>query len=365
MSQKIKPAHIRKRLQINNKIKLSTNTRKTLIIIAVAIFALGSGTFLKAVTGHSETAFEANELYTYKNNFKEEAKINIVDNQYISEDEVKEGQMYLSDLISNIDMKMNYTYTGSKESKVKYNYKIEAITKAIYTSNRDSYEVLNKTENLRVSGDQESENGKISIQEDLRVDYAKYHEIIKGFKYSMGISTESYLYVRLTVNTKAIIENQEIDNTYVNDYKITLGDKVAVVSANPSDSNEKSVKEDAKQSKRINIDARGIVIGIVLMAAGALLFRQVYSGTEELKIVRNEFKLELNRIMKSCESKLVEIEDLKQIDIIHATKVKDISQLLKLSDEALVPIYCYIKEEPEEAYFIVQKYEQTYIYILR
>ena len=54
------------------------------------------------------------------------------------------------------------------------------------------------------------------------------------------------------------------------------------------------------------------------------------------------------------------------VDIENATRVKDITQLLKLSDEALVPIYCYIKEEPEEeAYFIVTKYEKSYIYILK
>ena len=102
------------------------------------------------------------------------------------------------------------------------------------------------------------------------------------------------------------------------------------------------------------------------MLLGIMLLRYVLTKTEELKTIKNEYKLELNRILKSCESKLVQIEDLKQIDIENATRVKDIYQLLRLSDEALVPIYCYIKEEPaEEAYFIVTKYEKSYIYILK
>ena len=106
---------------------------------------------------------------------------------------------------------------------------------------------------------------------------------------------------------------------------------------------------------------KDVIISIIVMVIGILLLRVILKRTEALKTIKNEFKLELNRIMRSCESKLVEIEDLKQVDLATATRVKDISQLLKLSDEALVPIYCYIKEEPEqEAYFIVTKYEKKY-----
>ena len=95
-----------------------------------------------------------------------------------------------------------------------------------------------------------------------------------------------------------------------------------------------------------------------------MLLRLVVSKTEELRTIKNEFKLELNRILKSYEDKIVEIQDLKQIDLEHATKVKDIMQLRKLAEEALVPIYCYIKED-KEAYFIVTKYENSYIFILK
>ena len=85
--------------------------------------------------------------------------------------------------------------------------------------------------------------------------------------------------------------------------------------------------------------------------------------TEELKTIKNEFKLELNRILKSYEDKIVEIKDLNNFDINTATKVKDIVQLRKLAEEAFVPIYCYIKED--EAYFIVIKYENRYVFVLK
>ena len=77
----------------------------------------------------------------------------------------------------------------------------------------------------------------------------------------------------------------------------------------------------------------------------------------------------LKRISGYSKIEVIELKDESVSDkpsISEITKVKDIEQLLKLSDEALVPIYCYIKDEPvQEAYFIVNKYEKTYIFILK
>ena len=45
----------------------------------------------------------------------------------------------------------------------------------------------------------------MSIHEKVNIDYAKYHALIKGFKQTMGITADSILLVRLTVNTKSTV----------------------------------------------------------------------------------------------------------------------------------------------------------------
>lgn len=191
-------------------------------------------------------------------------------------------------------------------------------------------------------------------------------KIIKNFKQTMGINAESYLNVKLIVNTIANVNNEDVQNEYVSNYKITLGDKIALVEEKNKDENTKTIRSGEQTTEKTHIRVENIVISSIITIFGYSLLRIILNRTEELKTIRNEFKLELNRILKSCESKLVQIEDLKHVDIENSTKVKDIYQLLKLSEEALVPIYCYIKDEPEEeAYFIVTKYEKTYSYVLR
>ena len=355
----------KKRIQISNRIRISSTARTILIVFAIILLAFGSGNIIKALTTNEELLLETKEIYKYTNKFNSNSKLNLKSNQYIQEDEITEKQTYLSDLISSIDLNLGYKYTASEKNEVTYGYKIEAIVSATYLSNNTSYDILNKTEVLKKSEEKTENLSEFSINESVNVNYGKYHQMIKEFKQTMGINANSHLYVRLTVDTKTNINSEEVNNQYVADYDITLGDKVVLINEKKEDEKSDSLKYEVETNTKTEVSVKNIIFGLIIMAAGAILLRFILKRTEKINSIKNEYKLELNRIMRSCESKLVEIEDLKQIDIEHATRVKDITQLLKLSDEALVPIYCYIKEDPEEAYFIVTKYEKSYIFILR
>lgn len=355
----------KKRLQISNKIKLSNTVRMTIVLFAVAIIAFNSGKLLMNFMSKTEVVTESKEVYKYSNNFSEETHINLKENNYVQEDEILDGQTYLSDLISTIDFKMNYEYKDSQPTDLEYSYKVETTIKSIFSNTKGSYDVLNKTEVIKEQEETKGNSKNLKINETINIDYAKYHQIVKNFKQDMGINLDSYLYVKLIVNTKTKIGSQVVENEYTSNYGITLGDKVAVVEENSIPETTDSVTDETKTKRFTNLSFKTVLIRIVFMLIGLGMLREVLTKTEKLNTIRNEYKLELNRILKSCENKLVQIEDMRQIDLENATRVKDIYQLLKLSDEALVPIYCYIREDPEEAYFIVNKYERSYIYILR
>ena len=354
------------RIKISNKIKLSNTVRMTVVLLSIIILAIGSGNLIKSIFTKTDATTQNEVVYKYSNKFSEDANVNLKDNAFILESEIEEGQTYLSDLISTIDLDMKYQYTGSKPTDVTYSYRIEAIMKSVYSNSKSSYDVLNKTEVLKEEKDKTASSENLLIDEKINIDYAKYHQTIKEFKQEMGINVDSYLYIKLIVDTKTNIDSQEVENEYVSNYSITLGDKIALIEDKSEEENTKSINAEKTVIQKPHINIRGIIVNAVVMLIGLILLRIVLTKTEKLNTIKNEYKLELNRILKSCESKLVQIEDLKQIDIENAVRVKDINQLLILSDEALVPIYCYIKDEPEEeAYFIVTKYEKSYIYILR
>ena len=352
----------RRKKSTGNKIKLSNAVRISLILLSIIIIAIGSGNMIKSLTNKTQNVTESSVLYKYDNKFSSDAKINLKDNIYVHEEEMIDGQSYLSDIISNIEMDINYKYAASVPSQITYSYKIEAIMKASYTNNKGTYDVLNKIDTIEEGNATTDVASELSIKDKITVNYAKYHQTMKEFKQTMGINTDSKLYVRFTIDTSTNINSKDVKNQYVVDYKITIGDKIAIVEDVKNDSKSNIVKADEIRTEQIDVDYKGVTISIVAILIGIAGIVFVVKKTEELKSVSNEYKRELNRILKSYEDKIVEIQDINHFDLENATKVKDIIQLRKLAEEALVPIYCYMSET--EAYFIVTKYENSYIYIL-
>ena len=354
---------MRRRTRTGNRIKISNTLRISLILLSIIIMAIGSGNLIKSFNTKDKSITENTILYKYDNKFSSDAKINLKENSYINDDEILDGQTYLSDLISDINMDIKYKYTATDSSKIEYTYKVEAVMKATYTDSKNSYDVLNKIDKIKEESSVTDVANELSIADKVTVDYSKYHHIMKEFKQTMGISTDSQLYIRYTIDTKTNIASKDITNQYIANYKISIGDKVAIIEPIENDQTSKTIKDDDQQIRRISINYKTAIINLIVIFVGISICMAIINKTEELKSIKNEFKLELNRILKSYEDKIVEIQDLKNFNIKKATKVKDIIQLRKLAEEAFVPIYCYINED--EAYFIVSKYENRYVFILR
>lgn len=349
----------------NNKIIISNKARIVFIIVALVLFAIGSGLIIKSFNLNSQVFTEKREIYNYTDKYNVDAHVNLIENDYVKENEFEEGQTYLADLISSIDMTIDYEYKDSMTVPLTYDYSIDTIVKATYNANKGSYEVLNKSENIKKTSKKYVNSNALSIHETIGINYEKYHSLIKGFKQTMGINADSVLIVRLTVNTTSTVNGKEYENQFVSDYNITLGDKVALITENAKNDDVHKITEDVEIKVQDDINMGKVFVYSICMILGIVLLVFILGSTQSSKSVMSDYRLELNRIFKSYDDKIVLLQDLKQIDIEHATGVKDIVQLIKLSEEALVPIYCYIKEEPEEkAYFIVTKYEKSYIYIL-
>lgn len=353
---------MKKRRKYESKIKISRTLRLFLVFVSFSIVILGLTSVVKDFTQNKENFVESKEIYKYDNKYLADTKINLKTNSYVREEEIVEGQTYLSDLISNIDMNINYNYVASLDSEIAYNYKIEAIMKATYTNTKNSYDVLNKIEVIDEENERVSDTNKVSIDKKININYEKYHKIMKEFKQVMGISTDSQLIVKFTINTTTEINSKKVDNEYISYYKISIGDKVAVIEPVTNKDTSNSIKDEIKVTKEKNINYTLVIVHLAVTILGIIALLLVLKKTKEIKMIRNEFKIELNKILKLYEDKIVEIQDLNNIDIEKATKVKDIIQLRKLAEEALVPIYSYITED--EAYFIVTKYENSYIFIL-
>lgn len=346
------------------KLKLKNSTRVFLVILSLVIFAISSTKFFESLSVKNSEKVET-QVYTYTNDYNLNYSVNIIKNNFITDETLPSGQTYVSDLIDFLDMNIKYKYTASDENVVNYNYKIDAVVGASYTNNGKEYGVWNKVYNLKDVTSEKS-NGNILIDENINVDYKKYHQEVKNFEQSMGMSLDAFLYVRLTVNTSTIVNHQELKNSYVSNFSITLGDKIAIVDGKNQDTKINSIKQH-NTVEQTNIDISKLIISAITMVVSLYTIYYVRFKTKKFNTIKNKFKFELNRILKSCQDRIVIVKNQVECEEDNIIDVNDFGELIKLSEELYKPILCWISDNisNEEAWFSVISNKITYRFILK
>lgn len=347
------------------KIKIKNSTRVTLVVCSLCIFAFSSAKFLNCLFDNDVTKVEES-LYTYKNIYKGNYKVNIKDNSFITDESLPAGQVYVSDLIDSLSMDLSYEYVASDSASVDYNYKIDAVIGAKYSSNGTEYSIWNKTYNLLTSDSLKS-NGDIKINEDIDINYQKYNQEVKSFKQTLGMNVDAYLYIRLTVDTNTELNNQKVDNEYVSNFSITLGDKIAVVDGKNEDTKTGSVKQENAVTEN-NVNIFKTMTFFIIMIISLYIIYYISCKTKKFNPIKNEFKFELNRILKSCQDRIVIVKNQFESGSSETViDVNDFGELIKLSEELYKPILCWISDtvDNQEAWFSIISNKVKYRYILK
>lgn len=175
------------------------------------------------------------------------------------------------------------------------------------------------------------------------------------------MSVNANLYVRLIVNTRTFINNEEVINQYVSNFSISLGDKLAIVNGKNNDIQIGSTKY-ASTTENVNINIGKLIISLIGYTMYFIQFK-----TKKLNTIKNEFKLELNRILKSCQDRIVIVKNKVDADEENIIEVNDFGELIKLSEELYKPILCWISDDinDEQAWFSVLSNKVGYRFILK
>lgn len=356
---------MRRKNKINDKLKLNSKVRAMIIIVGILLFAVGSAEFYKSFST-KEVVVEDKEIYKYTNKFSSSYEVNIKSNPFIEGTKMPAGQTYISDLVSSLDLNLNYAYSDSEETAVpvKYSYRIDAIMKATYEANDTEYEILNKVENLKTVNSQEATSDNLKINENVNVVYSKYHEMLKDFKQTLGMNVDSHLYVVLTVNTIATVDSREVKNEYKTDYNINIGGKIATVGGKLSDDSTNSVNSKIQTQKKVDFDFLKMSCSLIAIIVGIFAVYFTTYRTQKLNVIGNKYKEELNRILKSCQDRIVVVENQVDTDIDNTITVAQFEELIKLSEELYKPILCWKEKDKFETRFSVISNRVRYVYIL-
>jgi len=162
--------------------KIRKSVKYTTILIAIVLIIFACFNIVNTVS--SENSIKKNkEVYSYKNKFNYDYSVDLKDNKYIDEKNLDASKKnYITDLIDNINLDLNYDYVGSTESKIEYTYKIIGQLNGVYTTDNEEMKIWEKEYVLKDEMSNTETSDHISISESLALNLSEQNDLVKSFQ---------------------------------------------------------------------------------------------------------------------------------------------------------------------------------------
>ena len=288
--------------------------------------------------------------------------MNLKENRFINEKSLDMNKTYVTDLIKNMDLNVNYNFNPNKDLPVEYEYSIIGSLGSVYTDDGKEYKVWEKDYPL-LETKKGTTNGIYNINEKININLEKFNIEVNDFEQTMGMSLDSFLTIKLIVKSKINVEGKQYENKYNSNIRVSLGDKITIVEGKLNEQNSNSIKQTVMSKN--NIKVFNIILNLIIMLISIYVFIYILNRTKEIKNIKNEYKLELNRILKACQDKIVKVNRKMEVDNSKTIDVNDFVELIKLSEELFKPILYWNSDDEKEAWFCVISSNVTYRFILK
>lgn len=350
-------------MRARKKIKIRKSTRYIYSLIAI-ILLLVSSSCLSKILFTKDTTYNKKEIYSYTNKFDYNYTVNLIENKYIDTKTLGMNETaYITDLIDNINMNLNYSYYSKTQSEIDYKYRVIGKLEAVYTRDGVEQKVWQKDYVLLEEQSANSNGNEIKIDENIILNLKEQNDLVKDFEQKMGMTIDAKFVVSLEITTNTKIEQEDVTNKYNPTISIDLGQKTTTIKGDNNKENTEYIATQVQEYKKVNIIE--VIFYSCMFIASIIMIIYIYTKTEKSNRIKNEFRQELNRILRLCQDKIVKVSNNIDINKTSIIDVKDFGEVMKLSEELFKPILYWYSNEKEEAWFYVMSNHVTYRYILK
>lgn len=301
-------------------------------------------------------------ILTYTNKLNTTYDVDLKDNKFMDQKTLPMGKTYVTNLIDKINMKFDFSYDASKYTELTYSYSIVGVLNGAYSKNGTPQKVWEKEYVLLEETENKKSNNTINIKENIPIDVNEYNDEIYNFEKTLGMAITANLNVQLRVNIDGKINDTQINDNYVSNIDIELGEQTTEITGKLTDETEDTLYKTTTNNKNNTVV---IAVNVILIVAALAWLRYISVNTTNLNTVRNNYKLELNRILKSCEDKIVKLSRNVDLNGKEVIEVNDFGELIKLSEELYKPILYWNSNQKEESEFFVITNSVIYKFILK
>ncbi len=343
-----------------NRMRKSTKIIVTIISLGFLVYSLVA---LLSNLLISSNMNNKQEIYSYGNKFNYNYNVNLIPNNFTDTTVLGMSEVaYVTDLIDYIDLKLDYSYFSDMNSNINYKYSVTSKLVGTYTHNGEEQNIWNKDYILIEEKKLNKVTDKIDISENLKLDLKEQNDLVKSFEQKMSMSIDAKYLVTLNVNTNTIIDGEKVNNNYTTTISIDLGAKTTSIKGDNNKEEKQFITKNIvveKQASKLQI-----ILGVIALIISMMLFRKL-SKSETAKLIRNEYRLELNKILRICQDKIVQVSNKIEISEKNIIDVKDFGEIIKLSEELYKPILFWSSKEEEQSWFCVMSNNVSYRYILK
>lgn len=344
------------------KIRMRKSTKYFYTIIAIILLTLSSMSLLKNLSEENMKT-KTEEIYNYTNKFNYDYQVNLSKNEYIKDTQMTDKSLvYVTDLIDTTTLDLNYEYVASKESNLQYTYSIIGKMQVVYTKDGEEQKIWDEDEVLVKEKQLEEISNQINIKEKLKLDLKDKNELLDKFKQQMGMTIDAKYTVKLKVNVVTQIEEKEVEANYEPEIQIDLAEKTTKITGKNNQEDSQYISKEYQVNKSGNMLI--IIFDIILLGIAIAILKYV-TKSKTANRVKNEYRQELNRILKICQDKIVQVSTRPTDNPDSIVYVKDFGEIVKVSEELFKPILYYSDNQKEEAWFSVMSGNTTYRYILK
>lgn len=346
------------------KIRIRKSVRKTIFVLLLVSIVVAMVTLYDSFNSENKKKFVNENIYEYTNKYLYSYDVSMLENGYVTEKNIGDKNVYITNLMDVANINMTYLYNANQVSDISYSYKIVGNLESVYVKDGEEQRVFKNTEVLVENKDFTVNSKDIEISESFELNIKDKIQMIKNFQQEVGMQVDTTYTVVLEVMSKTNIMGQEVLNVYSPNLVFEIGPKTTKLKTTTEESSKPQIITKKSQMVDQLSEVKRTVATIVLIIA-IILILVLKIKTVDNNVIKNEYKIELNRILKECEEKIVEVNDKIDTDRQNLIDVIDFNEVIKLSEELSKPILYWNNENLEESWFCVIGDKILYRYILK
>ena len=296
------------------------------------------------------------------NKFSYSYKINAIENEFVDYSEDKDYTAYITDLIDsiNFDFKYKFEDTSIKQSDIKYKYKVTGILYGYYNKNSEEQKIIEKDYEIVPTTEKSLKGRNFNVDESFEVNLKPLNDLINNFKQQLDMTISSRYDIVFDVQIDGV--TKETIN-YAPSVSIEVGSKTTKIIGD----NDRSDNMTVDSVEEIRVEGNNlkyiIILGVIILIALIRLIRIIFF-TEELAVIKNVYKTEVNEIIRAFQDKIVVVNNIPKFEDRTTINVDNIEQLIKVSEELFKPVLCYENDDETITQFIVVSDETVYKFII-